>query len=1074
MPVSTASGHTVEAFRVSDHGHVRVGDDYPTRFGDANNCGGQIGHNTGSVTNTFNLSSLGKSLSSHCLSKAAQRIDLTYRILSVSHSFITFDCHPLSTRPRLCASRCARGGVAMYEGARSTRRACRTRRSRVRSVVGDGTEQLKNKSRKSQLAIEYAYRVREAEPQTWVFWVHASSVARFQDSYRGMAERLQLPGWNDPKVDVLGMVYRWLSNEDHGRWTMVLDNADNRDVVFGPWSGEISGQAATPSRKKSMSDYLPITSNGSIVVTSRNREVLEGLDIGDEDMLDVGPMEVDVAQALLSRKLKRAERESVSEDGMKLVQELDCIPLAIAQAAAYINQRTPRVTVSRYLELLVKDDIEKTKLLAKGIRDPRRDDEASNSVIATWYMSFEHIRQTRRSAAQLLSLMSLFDREGIPDDLLQGQYLQVSDEEAKSKSEEEESNSNAEDDDEDKFEDDVAMLRAYHLIHVGVNKNVFDMHRLVQFSTKSWLSTHHQLVTWQEVYIKLMGAAYPTGDYRNWLRCKALFPHAQMVLLYEAPSVICRKARDRALYNGAWYGLESGQYVMAEKMARSCLRSRELRIISDGSLAFNAMGMLGRVLQYQGKYDEAEEMKRRALEGCEKVLGKDHPNTLTSVSNLASVLQDQGKYNDAEEMDRRALKGYEKVLGKDHPNTMISVDNLASVLRHQGKYDEAEEMSRRALEGSEKVLGVDHPDTLISVDNLASGLQDQGKYDEAEEMNRRALKGYEKVLGKDYPSTLISVNNLASVLRCQGKYDEAETMHRRALKGREKVLESDHPSTLISVHNLASVLRCQGKYNEAETIHRRALKEREKVLGPNHPDTLTSVNNLALVLQDQGRYDDAEEMSQRALEGSEKVLGVDHPATLTSVDNLALVLQHQGKYDDAEEMSRRALAGREKVLGSDHPSTLISVHNRASVLRCQGKYNEAETIHRRALKEREKVLGPNHPDTLTSVNNLALVLQDQGRYDDAEEMKRRALEGREKVLGVDHPDTLTSIYCLAHLLDARDEHHEALALYQRASSGFVKVLGVDHPTTLACQKHQETLLKSVRAEPPSGDSCISD
>ena len=43
--------------------------------------------------------------------------------------------------------------------------------------------------------------------------------------------------------------------------------------------------------------------------------------------------------------------------------------------------------------------------------------------------------------------------------------------------------------------------------------------------------------------------------------------------------------------------MESGQCVMAEKMARSCWQSRELGTISDGSLAFNAMGILGRVLQ---------------------------------------------------------------------------------------------------------------------------------------------------------------------------------------------------------------------------------------------------------------------------------------------------------------------------------------------------------------------------------------------------------------------------------------------------------------------------------------------
>ena len=145
-----------------------------------------------------------------------------------------------------------------------------------------------------------------------------------------------------------------------------------------------------------------------------------------------------------------------------------------------------------------------------------------------------------------------------------------------------------------------------------------------------WLSTHNQLVTWQEVYIKLMGAAYPTGDYRNWVQCKALFPHVQMVLLYEAPSVICRADRDRGLYNGAWYGSESGQYLMAEKMVRLCLQSHEQVLNSDGSLVFDTMDMIELVLRRQGKYDEAEEMNRRALEGSEKVPGVDHPSTLTS------------------------------------------------------------------------------------------------------------------------------------------------------------------------------------------------------------------------------------------------------------------------------------------------------------------------------------------------------------------------------------------------------------------------------------------------------------
>jgi hypothetical protein len=75
--------------------------------------------------------------------------------------------------------------------------------------------------------IEYAYQVRDKRPDVWVFWVYATRVARFEESYKKIAEREQRPRWNEPKVDILGMVSSWLSNETNKRWMMVVDNADD-------------------------------------------------------------------------------------------------------------------------------------------------------------------------------------------------------------------------------------------------------------------------------------------------------------------------------------------------------------------------------------------------------------------------------------------------------------------------------------------------------------------------------------------------------------------------------------------------------------------------------------------------------------------------------------------------------------------------------------------------------------------------------------------------------------------------------------------------------------------------------
>lgn len=55
----------------------------------------------------------------------------------------------------------------------------------------------------------------------------------------------------------------------------------------------------------------------------------------------------------------------------------------------------------------------------------------------------------------------------------------------------------------------------------------FEMHRLVQFSTKKWLELSDELEMWKERYVALMDSSYPVGRHENWKVCQALFPHAQ-------------------------------------------------------------------------------------------------------------------------------------------------------------------------------------------------------------------------------------------------------------------------------------------------------------------------------------------------------------------------------------------------------------------------------------------------------------------------------------------------------------------------------------------------------------------
>ena len=717
-----------------------------------------------------------------------------------------------------------------------------------------------------------------------MFWVFASNAARVEAAYREIANTLLLPGRNESTANVIQLVAGWLANENNGRWLMIIDNMDDLDTLHA--------EVGSSEDMVSIANMVPQSRNGAVLITSRNIDVVREMVGREQDIVRVGQMEKGEAAELLKKKLVKPLDDSEAS----LLAALDYFPLAITQAAAYIN-RQPGMSVSAYVSKL-HNIASKTNLLEKHLPDVRRHEKAKSSILKTWWISFEQIKMERPGAAELLSFMSFFNRQGIPKFMFQYYASHFEGDETAT------SGTSTKGDD-DELEEHIAVLHSFSLISTTTKDDEFEMHGLVQFATRAWLNSTEQEGEYWSLYLTALAAAYPQGRYENWAMCRALLPHIQSIGEKTPSSEEHGRAWTQVLTNAGWYTWQ------------------------------------------QGLLSQARGLIELSLGKCEQLYGANDDKTLLNLDILAGVLQDQGKYEESEAMNRWALAGREEKLGEDHPGTLASVSNLASVLWYQGKYEESEAMNRRALAWREKELGEDHPSTLTSVNNLAVMLQYQGKYEESEALNRQALAGWEEKLGEDHPSTLASVSNLASVLRYQGKYEESEALNRRVLVGREEKLGEDHPYTLTSVNSLALVLQYQGKYEESEAMNRRALVGREEKLGEDHPETLTSVNNLALVLQYQGKYEESEALNRQALAGWEEKLGEDHPSTLTSVNNLASVLQYQGKYEESEAMNRRALVGREDKLGEDHPETLTSVSNLASVLQYQGRYEESEAMNRR-------------------------------------------------------------------------------------------------------------------------------
>jgi tetratricopeptide (TPR) repeat protein len=843
---------------------------------------------------------------------------------------------------------------------------------------------------KTQIALEAAFRVRDEHQDCSVFWVPAVDATSFENAYREIGRQLKVEGIDEDKADVRSLVQTALGHERAGSWLLIVDNADDVELLFG------NTETTAPC------DYLPFSRKGSILFTTRNHEAVVRLDIIERNVIIAAEMSRAEAIELLQRNLKGNQTRD-TESTTSLLDLLANLPLAIKQASAYMAKTG--MSTAKYLDYCRLSDKNLIRLLSKAFEDRGRYKSIRNPVATTWLISFDHISRDNQLAANYLRLMCFLAEKEIPLSLLPPV------------------------DDELEVAEAIGILKAYAFITEREESSSFDIHRLVRLAMQNWLDKEGEWEKCITEVIQRLAEAFPFPQHENRDVWAKYIPHALTALEFREDSTD-EEAEWRLLFNVADSLSILGKYQKAEQMHRQALELMEKALDKEHPGILDSMNNLALVLNRQGKYEEAEQMHRQVLEGSMEVLGKEHPDTLDSMNNLALVLDSQGKYEEAEQMHRQTLKLREKLLGKEHPRTLDSMNNLALVLDSQGKYEEAEQMQRQALEPKEKVLGKEHPKTLDSMNNLAIVLDNQGKYKEVEQMHRQTLELKEKIRGKEHPRTLDSMNNLAVVLDNQGKYEEAEQMHRQTLELKEKVLGKEHPRTLDSMANLGVVLRHQGKYEEAGQIHRQTLEGSMKVIGKEHPDTLESMDNLGAVLYRQGKYEEAGQMHRQALELKEKVLGKEHPRTLNSMNNLGVVLRHQGKYEEAEQMHRQALEGY-KVLGKEHPRTLDSMDNLGVVLRRQGKYEKAEQIHRQTLELKEKVLGKKHPSTLDSMDNFASVLSSQNKYGEAEQILQQALDGYVKVLGTGHPNTLDSMNNLALVLDSQGKYEEAERIRSR-------------------------------------------
>jgi len=693
---------------------------------------------------------------------------------------------------------------------------------------------------KTQLALEYVYR--HEKDYSAVFWLPAEDSAALAAEYAGLARVLDLPEKDsqDQRVTVAA-VHRWLN--DNSTWLLVLDNAPEPEGIR---------------------QYLPEKCNGHVIITSRHQAWGSVA-----DSLSVPVFPGDKAIEFL---LKRTKSKSAAEAG-RLAEELGYLPLALEQAAAYIEETA--CSMEHYLQALQGGRAEALKWKSKTAEYP-------DSIATTWQVALLRLPALSPVAVELLNLAAFLAPDRIPLDLLLADKSQLPHELAQATG------------DVVQLDKAKAALRSFSLAEFhGDNMSV---HRLVQAVAYDRLGGE-KCKALATVAVAIANSAFPerSEDVDTWTVCSRLLPHVLSAVGHARALGLASGALGRLLGQTGLYLHGRAQYPGAEALLRQSLEIREAVFGPEHPDVAESLNNLAIDYAVQGRHAEAEPLLKRALKIWEKKLGPEDTNVLSALNSLAGVCLALGKRAEAEPLMQRSLQIREKILPPGDPSLALSLNNLGGFYILQGEYARAEPLFQRALEIRQNAHGPSHPDVAASLNNLGTLYTRQGRYGEAMPLYQRALNIFEKELGPEHPNVGSALNSLAAVYLNEGNNAEAEPLLQRALTIRKKVLGSENPFVAESLNNLASLYTRQGRYFEAEQLFHQVIEIRTKAFGQAHPDVAASLDSLAEFLRARGRCSEAEPLLQRAVEIAEKVLGQEHPDTMKFAAGLQALREEMAK-----------------------------------------------------------------------------------------------------------------------------------------------------------------------------------
>ncbi|PGH49744.1 tetratricopeptide repeat protein [Streptomyces sp. Ru87] len=872
---------------------------------------------------------------------------------------------------------------------------------------------------KTQLAADYARTAWDSGGVDVLVWISASSRSAITASYAQAGVEVLAAAPSDPEESARAFL-AWLepkAGQKPCRWLIVLDDVEDPADIRGWWP--------------------PASPRGRVLVTTRRREA--ALTGAGRRLVTVGLFTPQDAAAYVTAVLAAHERHEPADQINSLAADLGHLPLALAQAAAYIIDTN--VTCARYRRLLA----DRLRKLADLLPEPSAlPDDQAVTVAATWSLSLGHADRLRPAglARPMLQLAAMLDPNGISTDVLTSRPALTHLTRHRTPGTQQPIPATT--------EDAVGALHALHrlsLVTYAPGQPV-QVHGLVQRSVREQVPPELLARTVRAAADALLQAWPQTErDFATGQRLRAntetLRSHDEHLLWsdHDVHEVLLRLGQSLSGAGLLQASMDHYRQLAATSEQKYGAGSRRTLTCRSDSLRF---------LRFTARPAEAVATYTELAADCARLAGPDDPATLDARCGLADARASGGDLAGALADYEELLVDHQRVRGPHHRRTLAVRSRIASLHGDRGDASRAAALYEELLGDYRTYLGPLDDMTLDVRMKLARLQGEAGDPVGARDRFGELLDEHLAEFGRDDYRTLAVRHELAEWRAAAGDPAGAAAELADMIDDAVRILGAHHIDVSRARYSLGLLRDRAGDANAAPVGIDESARLLEQTLGPDHPFVIGFRGFLQAWQHGLAQSDPvaAAEVLKEMIAALRPFWGPDHPEVLFWRRILLGIEGLIGDPSQTAEEFAALLADCRRVLGPEHPHTLA---NRAQLANWRGEagdHSKAVADLRDLQEDMARVLGLHHPETLDTRKLLAEKLHAAGDTTAAIAAYEDLITLHSQVLGPDHPDTLQLRSALADCRSRDAEADTMIPVYQELIADYTRALGPDHPRTL--------------------------